>query len=328
MRKEWHKLGNFYLQTKCPYMRNMPNGFRVPCGHCYYCRKNTARELAFRCKEEAFDMFTYNCLITYDDEHLYFKGGDMSLNKLHFQEFMKRFRYHMFEKFGVRLRFFCVGEYGGKKGRPHYHMILFSPLQLHGKDYDGCEPFSALSTMLEMCWKKGACDAELMKNTGGSVRYLVQYLISTNDSRDHREKPFRLMSRGNSKSGYGLGYRWIQRNKELLYKLSQEDVKGATSFELFNGHTIIIPRYYHKKYLSESQLIARADDYYHSGKEYEFYLQNLFENGNKKAYVRELDNYREREKFTAQRAYREAKIHDNARSAGRLFAQSARARKG
>ena len=63
-----------------------------------------------------------NCFITltYDDENIPWDG---SLNKQHFQAFMKRLRWHNKEK---KIRYFHVGEYGEQLSRPHYHALIFN----------------------------------------------------------------------------------------------------------------------------------------------------------------------------------------------------------
>ena len=67
-------------------------------------------------------MHDENCFITltYDDDHVPWDG---SLNKKHFQDFMKRLRFNVRPK---TIRYFHCGEYGEKLGRPHYHAILFN----------------------------------------------------------------------------------------------------------------------------------------------------------------------------------------------------------
>ena len=62
-----------------------------------------------------------NCFITltYDDDHL---PWDKSLNKKHFQDFMKRLRFKERHK---KLRYFHCGEYGDQLKRPHYHALIF-----------------------------------------------------------------------------------------------------------------------------------------------------------------------------------------------------------
>lgn len=55
--------------------------------------------------------------LTYDDAHL-----PITLRKDHLSGFVKRLRARFGER---RFRFFGCGEYGEKRGRPHYHVILF-----------------------------------------------------------------------------------------------------------------------------------------------------------------------------------------------------------
>jgi hypothetical protein len=65
----------------------------------------------------------HNCFVTltYDDASLP-PGYDLrqGLVYRHFQLFMKRLR----KRFGP-VRFYMCGEYGGKNGRPHFHVLLF-----------------------------------------------------------------------------------------------------------------------------------------------------------------------------------------------------------
>lgn len=108
----------------------------VPCGQCIGCRLEKSRQWALRCVHEA-SLYPSNVFITltYSDEHL---PKNASLDKAHFQKFMKRLRkkYH-----GNTVRFYHCGEYGdvdndnpkhlmqygvSKLGRPHYHALLFN----------------------------------------------------------------------------------------------------------------------------------------------------------------------------------------------------------
>ena len=93
---------------------------KVPCGQCIGCRLERSRQWAIRCVHEA-SLHDRNCFLTltYDDYHVPLDG---SLNKAHFQNFMKRLR----KKYGVGIRYFHCGEYGEKFQRPHYHAIIFN----------------------------------------------------------------------------------------------------------------------------------------------------------------------------------------------------------
>jgi len=98
-------------------------GFRfpLPCGQCRGCRLERSRQWAMRCVHEA-SLFDENCFITltYSDEFL---PSDGSLNKKHFQDFMKRLRSRFV---GRRIRYFHAGEYGSQYRRPHYYACLFN----------------------------------------------------------------------------------------------------------------------------------------------------------------------------------------------------------
>lgn len=82
-------------------------------------------------------MHDENCFITltYNDENLPWDG---SLNKEHFQRFMKRLRFHFRPK---PIRYFHCGEYGDQLHRPHYHALLFGhdfdDKDLHAQSDDG-----------------------------------------------------------------------------------------------------------------------------------------------------------------------------------------------
>ena len=102
----------------------------LPCGRCIGCRLERSRMWALRCVHEA-QLHSENSFITltYNDDHI---PRDGSLNKKHFQDFMKRLRKSIAPK---KVRFYHCGEYGPKLLRPHYHAILFGhqfdDLELH-----------------------------------------------------------------------------------------------------------------------------------------------------------------------------------------------------
>lgn len=92
----------------------------LPCGKCIECLNTYSTEFAVRCMLEAKE-HKNNCFVTltYDDDNL-----PPELSKRDLQLFTKKLRFHL-EKLGVNIRVFQCGEYGDKKGRPHYHMMIF-----------------------------------------------------------------------------------------------------------------------------------------------------------------------------------------------------------
>lgn len=96
-----------------------PDGLRqlVPCGHCLNC--SVRRQMAWSLRlllEGHSHVFASFLTLTYAEHSL-----KARLDKRDVQTFLKRYR----ESFGPA-RYFCVGEYGSRTGRPHWHMILFS----------------------------------------------------------------------------------------------------------------------------------------------------------------------------------------------------------
>lgn len=93
----------------------------APCGQCIHCRLNYARQWSIRIAHEQLKYGSNCCFLTltYADEFL---PADHSIHKRDLQLFLKRFR----KSLGVsKIRYFGCGEYGGKFGRPHYHICVF-----------------------------------------------------------------------------------------------------------------------------------------------------------------------------------------------------------
>lgn len=116
-----------------------PDHVLIPCGKCVGCRLDYSRQWADRMMLELETQKKAIFLtLTYDPEHIVDADGRHfpwmedkdfnlgSLYKRHLQLFMKSIR-KCFDRQGVKLRFYAVGEYGSWQNthRPHYHVILF-----------------------------------------------------------------------------------------------------------------------------------------------------------------------------------------------------------
>lgn len=87
------------------------------CGQCMPCRFNRRRVWTARLLLEArLKEPNYFVGLTYRDEDL---PADGLVSKRALQLFFKRLRRR------ASCRYFAVGEYGGKFGRPHYHALVF-----------------------------------------------------------------------------------------------------------------------------------------------------------------------------------------------------------
>lgn len=90
---------------------------QLPCGKCYGCKLEKAREWTTRIMHEV-KMHDRNCFLTltYNDEHL-----PDGLEPDHFKRFIKKLRKLCYPQ---KVSYFMCGEYGNL-GRPHYHACIF-----------------------------------------------------------------------------------------------------------------------------------------------------------------------------------------------------------
>lgn len=141
----------------------------LPCGQCIGCRLERSRQWAIRMMHEA-SLHQDNCFVTftYSPEHL---PADLSLNKRHFQLFMKRLR----KRCGA-VRFFHCGEYGESTGRPHYHAILFGfdfPDKVLYSERGDVRLYS--SVLLDELWGWGVC--RIGSVSFESCAYVARYIL-------------------------------------------------------------------------------------------------------------------------------------------------------
>lgn len=151
----------------------------VRCGRCRYCRIRRKQAWVGRLRLEAAEHAASRFLtLTYAPEHV-----ELGLDYEVFQLFMKRYRYYHGE-----VRFFAVGEYGGRKERPHWHCLMFG----HPQVYKAGVMFD------EASWPYGkATDGSV---TMQSIGYVAGYTLK---NAAKGELPVRESSR---QPGIGLRY--------------------------------------------------------------------------------------------------------------------------
>lgn len=126
------------MLCRSPFAPPSLPGIVVGCGQCGPCRAKRQMTWVHRIMLETLDHKDNSFWsLSYETEHLTFvKGtehvvdvagvqsrvGVGTLNRADYVLFLKRLR-EAFEP--AKFRFFIVGEYGEKKWRPHYHVILF-----------------------------------------------------------------------------------------------------------------------------------------------------------------------------------------------------------
>lgn len=193
----------------------------VSCGKCLPCLVNKRNDWSFRLMEEFKASKGAGFItLTYHPKFLPEKG----LNKRHVQLFLKRLR----KSIGKKIRYFCVGEYGTKLGRPHYHLLIFN--------YERRD-----ENILRKSWstRKGESFGivHIGTVTQASVAYCTKYIIQRGASESvEKSKPFMLCSRG-----YGLGGAYLSERMIEWHRTNR--FVHANRF----GMKIRLPRYYKDK---------------------------------------------------------------------------------
>lgn len=159
-----------------------PGLIEFGCGQCMPCRVNKRRSWTGRILLESH-LHAHNCFAT-----LTYKENPLSLDPRDLQLFLKRLR----SIYPSRLRFFGVGEYGDRFGRPHYHVALFGVSFLDG-------------AYLREAWKEGFVHVgELNRLTAQYIAgYVCKKLTKAGDPRLEGRHP--EFSRMSLRPGIGAG---------------------------------------------------------------------------------------------------------------------------
>jgi len=198
----------------------------VPCGRCPVCSARRVSAWSFRLmKEEERSSSSFFITLTYDTTHVPIsKNGFMTLKKKDLQDYFKRLRKLNEEK----IKYYAVGEYGGKTQRPHYHIILFN---------------AKLETVLK-AWSlksKFLGEYHVGNITEASVGYTLKYINKEKKipmhRNDDRQKEFSLMSKK-----MGLNYL-----TEKIIKWHKADIGNRMYCNLKDGKKIAMPKYFKEK---------------------------------------------------------------------------------
>lgn len=213
------------LFPKSIFVKDYPQAISVKCGKCVECLSEYSTEWAYRIMLEA-KQYKKNCFIT-----LTYKDNPEELKKRDLQLFLKRLRKELSKK-DIKIRYFGCGEYGKRKGRPHFHLIIFNWFP------DDCffelprkkgEPQLFRSRLLEKVWSLGFSSVGSL--SFDSAKYCAKYMQKLQNNNDGKAKPFTVMS-----TKPGLAFNFIDNNEVPLI----DD-------KIFhNGYYIKLPRYFLK----------------------------------------------------------------------------------
>lgn len=209
---------------------------QLPCGKCVYCRKKRTADWVLRLESEMKRSETaYVATLTYSSEWLpYSKTGLPTLVKSQkyvvdgkaknleasIPAFMKRLRYYeSVIGYDAPIRFYAVGEYGKKRRRPHYHVILFNV---------------ADPEHIRKSWSYGEIYVDRLSTA--SIVYCLKYLnkerMIPEFEGDDRVPEFALMSKG-------LGDNFLTDQMIRYYR--ENKVLYVTKR---GGQKVGLPRYY------------------------------------------------------------------------------------
>lgn len=214
----------------------------VPCSRCPACLKRRASGWSFRLMQEAKQAYSaYFVTLTYGNDHakkiehkdeqLLTKNGFLSIRKPALQRFFKRLRKYQqaHNPEAPPIRYYAVGEYGSKSGRPHYHIILFNA-DIHG---------------ISHAWPFG--HIHFGDVSAGSVGYCLKYMSKPKripmHQRDDRIPEFSLMSKG-------IGKNYLTPQMIAWHKA---DMLERMFCPIEDGKKIAMPRYYKDRIYAEHE---------------------------------------------------------------------------
>jgi len=147
------------------YQKNGETFFTdVSCKVCYQCEKMRLDDFVGRCMCEASESdWTLCATFTYADGPARDQdGAHRIILPRHFQNAVKQIRNR-----GHSVRYFVVGEYGGRTGRAHFHALLFG----YGPGLGWHQGWNYPAGI----WDHGHVDVDLNPDVR-AVRYIVKYL--------------------------------------------------------------------------------------------------------------------------------------------------------
>lgn len=231
-------------------MKNSP----YPCGRCYECLSRKRSDWSLRIQEQAKVMSCFHAILTYDNSHLpTLSDGTPTLSKRDLQLFFKRLRHHYPDN---SLKYFVAGEYGSRRGRPHYHALIFGiPFQ---------DKYSVIST-IQVAWQLGEVrrrsrwfnsliNGQLIINSAG-LHYVTKDIINFAE-RDsiYDESPYKPVSFSNNHHFFVDHYTF---SSPVSDKIPIFETKLPTFILASKGLGISYVEK-HKKEFSETQLNVAA----------------------------------------------------------------------
>lgn len=239
------------IKYKTPLIVNGQPIYRFPadCGKCLKCLTKRKAQWSYRITEEKRNSFSsYFVTLTYNNRNLPLGDNGATINKNDHFEFISKLKelehpktlklrksiskeendrkYYGIKETG-KLKYYGVYEYGDQFNRPHAHYILFNVRDIAN---------------IDLSWGRGNIEVDHDVNVN-NIDYVLKYMVKyhSNGKYENKEKELSFMSKGIGSS---------TADKSFINQIRRID-----SNQILNtrGSKIPIPRYYRKKYLTETE---------------------------------------------------------------------------
>lgn len=207
------------------FIMNTDNGqcfpifMEVPCGHCDCCKSAKVNAFVHRCKLETmfYDSLPIFLTLTYNDENKPKEG--VLLRDV--QLFFKRLRVNLWRQgYREKFRYVLVSEYG-RKGRPHYHAILWN---LHQTSFFS---YGQILRTIEKSWNKGFITSRFVDTSDDKCfAYTAKYLAKGGNVPVGQNETFVC----SSNRGGGIGRPFVEFLKSEIRRDLNRDIKFCNRF--------------------------------------------------------------------------------------------------
>lgn len=241
--------------------------FPADCGKCLSCLRKRKAQWSYRLLEEQKkSLSSYFVTLTYSDSNVPYSDAGYCINKNDHFEFIKKLKFYenarqlkdrteisIEENFRrkaktgeytpdwknynhkdraklYKLHYYGISEYGDLKDRPHWHYILLNVRDIRN---------------IDLSWGKGKIQVDQCNIQ--RIEYTLKYMMKSPKEKKkiNQQKEVSFMSKG-------IGLAAVDKDF-LKHIRSPEGNKLITD----RGHSIGVPRYYRKRFITEAQQKAK-----------------------------------------------------------------------
>jgi len=235
-------------------------GYQFPCGRCLNCKKKRVSEWSFRLRKQAeVSASAFFVTYTYDNDNVPIVKAKwpMTLQKRDMQLYFKKLRKTQKEK----ISYYGVGEYGGERMRPHYHVLLFDvPLTtLIGQKMAKIalkEPDIYLKGKFHFeheLWGKGTITIGQVEQA--SIGYCLEYIHGQHKTRSVPLNPYDKRAKESSFMSKGIGANYLT---EKVKKWHRADILNRVYGQIEDGKKVALARYYKERLFTQTERIEQA----------------------------------------------------------------------